>query len=192
VASLASRSIRRSSSSARSSSSLLSLDHRLGDWVVDHRVGWLDWFFVWLSRIGSDGLVWIAIAIALALARRRPEIALLVAAAAWLGIGESSLLKAVIPRERPHDHPLVAPLHTHSFPSGHAASSFAAATVLSRFEPRLRLWFNALAAAIAFSRVYVGVHWPSDVIGGALLGVATALLLLAADRRVRRRAPPAG
>jgi undecaprenyl-diphosphatase len=164
----------------------------LGEWVVDHRVGWLDWLFVWLSRIGNDGLVWIGIGVAFAIVRRRPEIAVLVAAAAWLGIGESSLLKAVIPRERPHDHPLVAPLHTHSFPSGHAASSFAAATVLSRFAPRWRAWFYALAVAIAFSRVYVGVHWPLDVVGGALLGVATALLLLAAGRRAPRRAPPAG
>ena len=161
-------------------------------WVVAHRVGWLDWLFVWLSRIGSDGLVWIAIGLVLAIVRRRPEIFALVLAAVVLGIAESSLLKALIPRARPHDDPLVAVPHTHSFPSGHAASAFAAATVLARFESRGRPWFYLLAAAIAFSRVYVGVHWPSDVLAGALLGVATALLLLAGARRARRPARPGG
>src|SRR5438477_141982 len=83
-----------------------------------------------------------------------PEIVPLVLAAVVFGIAESSLLKALIPRARPHDDPLVAVPHTHSFPSGHAASAFAAATVLARFEPRGRPWFYLLAAAIAFSRIY--------------------------------------
>jgi undecaprenyl-diphosphatase len=136
--------------------------------------------------------VWIAIALVLTLAVRRLEILPLVLAAVWLGVAESSLLKAVIPRERPHDHPLVAVPHTHSFPSGHACSAFAAATVLAGLVPRGRIWFYLLAAAIAFSHVYVGVHWPLDVLGGAVLGTATGLLLLAGARRVRRRARPAG
>jgi undecaprenyl-diphosphatase len=74
----------------------------------------------------------------------------------------------------------------HSFPSGHAATSFAAATVLTAFAPRLAPAWFVLALAIGFSRVYVGVHYPLDIVGGAALGVATALLLLAA---IRRRSP---
>ena len=170
----------------------MNLDRVVERWVVAHRIGWLDWLFVGLSRIGSSGLVWIAIGLVFALHRRRPETAVLVTGAAFAGILESSLLKAIIGRARPHDDPLVALPHTHSFPSGHAASSFAAATVLARLEPRFRVWFFLLAAAIAASRVYLGVHWPSDVLAGALLGTATALLLLAGVRRARPRAPRTG
>jgi undecaprenyl-diphosphatase len=169
-----------------------SLDRAVERWVVEHRVGWLDWLFVDLSRIGSIGLVWILIGLLLAFRRRRPEIAVLVGGAAITGILEASLLKTIVGRARPHEDPLVPLPHTHSFPSGHAASSFAAATVLARLEPRFRAWFFLLATAIAASRVYLGVHWPSDVLAGALLGTVTALLLLAGVRRGRRRAPPGG
>jgi undecaprenyl-diphosphatase len=67
-----------------------------------------------------------------------------------------------------------------SFPSGHASTSFAAATVLTFARPRWAPAFFLLALAIGFSRVYVGVHYPLDVVGGAVLGilVATALRLL--------------
>jgi undecaprenyl-diphosphatase len=71
-----------------------------------------------------------------------------------------------------------------SFPSGHSATSFAAATVIAAFAPRLAIPAFVLAGAIAFSRVYNGVHWPIDVIAGAALGVlvATALLRLVRGR----------
>ena len=74
---------------------------------------------------------------------------------------------------------------THSFPSGHATVAFACATVLALAVPRLRVPFFVLAALIAFSRVYVGVHYPFDVLAGAVLGVglATALRMLAAALR---------
>jgi undecaprenyl-diphosphatase len=115
-----------------------------------------------------------------------------------LGQLVSSLLKAAIPRARPHDHPLVAQPHTHSFPSGHATTSFACATVLALMLPRLRVPLFLLAAAISWSRVYVGVHWPLDVFAGAALGVgigvgvARALPRLAGARRRSRRTTPPG
>jgi undecaprenyl-diphosphatase len=64
--------------------------------------------------------------------------------------------------------------------------------VLAWASPRLRVPVVILAAAIAFSRIYVGVHWPLDVLGGALLGVlvATALLRLVASRRQLRPGRP--
>jgi undecaprenyl-diphosphatase len=60
--------------------------------------------------------------------------------------------------------------------------------VLSYFVPRAAPLFVVLAAAVAYSRLYVGVHFPLDVVGGALIGAATALLLLAAVRRRSGRA----
>jgi undecaprenyl-diphosphatase len=104
-----------------------------------------------------------------------------VALADWTSYG----LKAVFDVERPSARyaapkPLVTPPHDASFPSGHAATSFAAATVLALARPRWAPAFYLLALAIGFSRVYVGVHYPLDIVGGAVLGVvlATALRLL--------------
>ena len=63
---------------------MIGLDRRLERWVVGHRVGWLNDVFVWLSRIGTWGLVWIGLALVLAVAWRRPRPVLVVAAAALL------------------------------------------------------------------------------------------------------------
>ena len=68
-----------------------------------------------------------------------------------------------------------APMYGLSFPSIHAANCFAAATFLSLVEPATTPWVFGLAAVVAYSRVYVGVHFPLDVAGGALLGLAFGL-----------------
>jgi undecaprenyl-diphosphatase len=79
---------------------------------------------------------------------------------------------------------------TYSFPSGHAMVSFACATVLALAVPRLRWQLYALATLISFSRVYVGVHYPLDVLAGAVLGVAIAIALRMLAAVLRRSAPP--
>jgi undecaprenyl-diphosphatase len=169
---------------------LISLDKHLEHWIVDHRVSWLDWLFIGLSRVGTLGLIWILIGCVLALLWRRPWLlvrVVVVDAAADLLAG---LGKAIVHRHRPFVHQLGAPTSTHSFPSGHAATSFACATVLSSAVPRLRLPLYVLAGLIAFSRLYNGDHFPLDVLAGSTLGllVATALLRLAGARPRPRRA----
>jgi undecaprenyl-diphosphatase len=104
----------------------------------------------------------------------------------------ADLGKALVSRDRPHVHRLGPPESSHSFPSGHASTSFACALVLASAAPRLRVPLYALAAAVAFSRLYDGDHYPLDVLAGAALGTLTALLLLAAVRRRSRRAPRSG
>jgi undecaprenyl-diphosphatase len=128
------------------------------------------------------------IGLAISLAQRRVAPVLLVTAAALLADLTTGFGKLLIARTRPHYHPAIPVPTSHSFPSGHSASSFAAATVIAVLVPRLRVPAFVLAAAIAFSRVYNGVHWPTDVLVGAAIGVLIALLLLAAGRRV----PPRG
>ena len=81
---------------------------------------------------------------------------------------------------------LVTTPSTAAFPSGHAATSFAAAVVLALALPALAPAFLVLAAAVSFSRLYVGVHFPLDVIAGAVLGVAVATALLLLARALRR------
>jgi undecaprenyl-diphosphatase len=164
-------------------------ERHLEHWLVLHRSSALDWFFVDLSWIGKFALVWIAIALVVALRLRRPSVVLVVLAAAAGGELLSDLGKALIPRHRPFEHQIGPPSTTHSFPSGHAATSFACAVVLGDYAPRLRAPLYALAALIALSRVYDGMHYPTDVLAGSLGGVLIALLLLAAIRRRSLRAP---
>ncbi|HEY2218970.1 MAG TPA: phosphatase PAP2 family protein [Gaiellaceae bacterium] len=177
---------------------LLSWDREVERWQVAHRAGFLDPIFEGLTRAGTYGAIWLAIAAVAALVLRRPQIFVWTLVADAVGELASDALKGAIPRARPHVHALVARPHTHSFPSGHATTSFACATVLALLLPRLRIPFFLLAAAVAWSRVYVGVHYPLDVLAGAALGVgiglgvARALPRLAEARRRSRRTTRSG
>ncbi len=177
---------------------MLSWDRHLEGWVVAHRVGVLDPLAEGLTYVGTHGAVWLAIALALALARRRADVFVWTLSAVVVASLTTDGLKAATSRSRPDVDTLVSRPHTSSFPSGHAATSFACATVLGAFAPRLRVPLYALAALIAWSRAYVGVHYPLDVVAGAVWGVVVGLVLLralprlAAARRRSRPAPPPG
>jgi undecaprenyl-diphosphatase len=179
---------------------VIGLDQRLERFVVHHRAEPFDTIFVWLSRIGSLGIAWIAIAAALAFVWRRPTALPLVLLAALLGEATTDLAKALIDRQRPafryaEPPPLMHIPRTHSFPSGHAAISFACAATLARFTSRrVAVLFFVLAALIAFSRVYVGAHYPLDVVAGALVGLVIATALRPLPRALQRlpRLPRSG
>ena len=143
--------------------------------------------------------MFVIIGAVLALLWRRPWFLVLLVAADLAADGLSLVLRQWIGRLRPPlvypvPRPLVPTPHTGSFPSGHSATAFACATVIAWASPRLAMPAFVLAALVAWSRVYVGVHWPFDVLGGAALGVlvATALLKLAATRPRLRPDSPAG
>jgi undecaprenyl-diphosphatase len=152
--------------------------------VIDHRWPPLNEVFVWITKIGTHGLVWLALALVVALWRRSLYPFVLVAVAVLAADGLAGLAKAAVREKRPSEpNALVTIPHSHSFPSGHTAAAVAGAIVLSALVPRAAPLFVVLAAAVAYSRVYVGVHFPLDIVGGAVIGAVTALLLLAAVRR---------
>ena len=167
--------------------------------MVHHRAGWLNPVFEGLSYAGRLGLLWVVLALLLCGLYRRWGVLALTVVAVALADWSSVALKTLVDRPRPplrYPEPdtLVRTPHDASFPSGHAATSFAAATMLSFAFPRLTPLLVLLASVVAFSRVYVGVHYPLDVLGGAALGalVATALRLLVTSRRRSRPEPRAG
>lgn len=172
------------------------LDRQLERWSVEHRTEPLDTFFVALSYIGSLGAVWLVLAAVIAFFLRRPTALPLTFIAVLLGDGLSSGLKFTFDRVRPSDRfdepePLLPVAHTPSFPSGHASTSFACAATLATFVSRkVAVALYALAALVSWSRVYVGAHYPLDIVAGALLGlgIATALRLLPGV--LRRLLPP--
>jgi undecaprenyl-diphosphatase len=131
----------------------------------------------------------------LAIVRRQPWLFVVVAAADAIAQLSALGLKRLTDVERPplvyaEPKPIAAVPDEPSFPSGHASSSFACALLLTFAAPRLAVPLLVLAAAIAFSRVYVGVHWPLDILVGAALGVAVAIALRLLEG-ARRRSPPA-
>jgi undecaprenyl-diphosphatase len=133
-------------------------------------------------------VVWLPFGLAVA-RRWRVSIVLAVAAvgmAVWSVDLIVSAVKAAVDRPRPFE--TLAGVHTligaggSSFPSGHSATSAAACVFVSRLVPRLLPATATIAIAIAFSRIYVGVHYPSDVLGGLAIGavvgwVAAALVV---------------
>ena len=145
--------------------------------------GWLDRFMVMATGLGDRGLVWFCLAGLLLLSKKyRPfGILMLVALLASSVIG-NELIKPLVGRMRPCDlfpnvNVLIACPPDFSFPSGHAMSSFAGATMLYAANRRLGLGAYLLAGLIAFSRLYLYVHFPSDVLAGAILGILIALVV---------------
>jgi undecaprenyl-diphosphatase len=126
-----------------------------------------------------------------------PVAALFATLAAGAAEGLTVLLKELTDRPRPPladptVHALIGIPDSSSFPSGHAATAFAAATAVGLLHPRLRAPLLALAAMVALSRVYLGVHYWSDVLVGSLLGTAVGLTTAFAVRLVgRARQEPA-
>lgn len=168
------------------------LDRDVFIWVVEHRAPPLDWLFVGLAAAGSGGLLWIGLAALLAYLAHRPVLAttMITAATVWSADLVTGVLKRIVDRDRPYAvlpeaEPLLRWDVSASFPSGHAATSAAGAVILAYLLGRWGWGLAAVAAAVAYSRVYIGVHYPLDVLAGAAIGAAVALAAAALLRRLR-------
>ena len=142
-----------------------------------------DRYVTLLSDLG-EGLGWVGAGIALAWMGgskgRRAGLATSIAALGTTYVVQR-MIKPVFRRKRPHvgREVLVVGIRTTdaSFPSGHAASSFAAATAIAAFYPKASPLVFGLAAGVGASRIHLGHHFPSDVAVGGLIGIASGTLL---------------
>lgn len=138
-------------------------------------------------------VLWILLAALLALAAGKPPLrtSLVTAATVWTADLLAALLKTVFDRERPYEiipaaDPLLRWDISSSMPSGHAAASAAGAVILAYLLGGRWAWaVGLLAVAVAFGRVYIGVHYPSDVLAGAVLGVVVGLVAVVLVRRLQ-------
>ena len=133
------------------------------------------------TSAGESGRIWIAVALAGALADRpRRSRWLWAALGVPLTLGLNFCVKLAVRRQRPRLEGIEAAAKVPtslSFPSAHAATSFAGATLIGSLAPPLRPALFAAAALMAFSRPYLGVHYPSDVLAGAVVGTALGRVL---------------
>lgn len=144
----------------------------------------MDKLMIFLTSLGDKGFIWIVIGVILLTQKKYRKIGfvLLIALLITSIVGEG-VIKNIVQRHRPFiTYPYISiiinPPISFSFPSGHTSSSFAAATVLGYYIKEWRYVFYIFATSIAFSRIYLFVHYPSDIIAGILLGVICALLTI--------------
>lgn len=133
-----------------------------------------------LGKAGNNALVWVVLGVALALLDpSRREAWLICAALGPIAIVANYGIKLLVRRPRPVLEglpPLGGAPSSLSFPSAHALSSFAVATAMFRVDPATAATF-LVALALALGRPYLGMHYPSDVLAGAVLGVLVGLVV---------------
>ena len=152
------------------------------DFIAEHfHCGFLDTVLPYITSMADKGLIWIIAAVVMLCFRKTRKAGCMMGLALIMGLVVGNLtLKPLIGRIRPYDvneavNLLVKPLHDASFPSGHTLASFEGAGVLM-LTHRKTFGYPALVLAIiiAFSRLYLYVHYPTDVLAGVILGLAFA------------------
>ena len=168
------------------------------DWLYQFRNPVMNTISIFFDYAGAHGEIWIAFTLLLLLFRRtrKAGFAMAVALVLYMAAGHF-FLKPLFARPRPCDlntsiTMLVARPHGHSFPSGHTASGVAAAYALWLQNRKLGAPALVLAAFIAFTRLYLYVHFPTDILGGAVLGIvlgaaASAIANYVANHKEKQR-----
>ena len=176
---------------------LAELDGPFRDGVIDHRSGFWTEVMVNASRFGSTPSLIVIVLLTGAWlvwkGRKADSLLVVLGSAGALALGP--VLKAVVERPRPALSDHVVFVHSWSYPSGHSLNSMAVLGLLTLLAIRERpgaLRRTALAvlgaflvAVVGFSRVYLGVHWPSDVLAGWLIGVLWLTICFAIDHLTR-------
>ena len=159
-------------------------EDRIVYWIQETmRSSFLNPIAIAVTSLGNAGIFWILLTLALLICKKTRKIGLCCAIALIADVlAVNVVLKPLVARARPYAVlETIVPLghlsRDFSFPSGHSAASFACAWALYKTAPRkYGVCALVLAALIALSRLYVGVHYPTDVIAGALTGMAAGFL----------------
>ena len=169
------------------------MEIRILDWIQSIRTPFGDMIMPLVTRLGDAGMIWILSAVILIIIPKTRKSGLIMAAALCVEVVLcNGILKNVFARVRPCDvnasiQLLIARPTDFSFPSGHTASSFAAVSSLY-FTGEKKLWKPALslAAFIAFSRMYLYVHYPTDILGGIVVGIAVGYISHRMEKQFER------
>ena len=158
------------------------------DWIAEHlRCSLLDALMPAITHLGDAGILWIVLAVLFLILPKYRKAGLTMAVSLLIGLLVCNVtLKPLVARMRPFDYQLlhfgkeipllIARPHDFSFPSGHTNASFAAAVALLLHHRRLGICAMLPAVLIAFSRLYLYVHYPTDVLTSVILGSGTAFL----------------
>lgn len=153
----------------------------------------LDFWMPKITALGNSGIIWMLAAVALLCTKKYRKYGLMLLAGLVVAMLAGNLaMKNFFARPRPcwldESVPLlIARPSDYSFPSGHTMAAAIGATILTAADRHFGWAAIPLAVLIAFSRMYLYVHFPSDILGGAVLGVGIGLLMLYAGRRFARR-----
>lgn len=153
----------------------------------------LDKIMVAITSLGNAGLIWIAIAVFLLFIKKTRKCGVLMLVSMILGlIIGNGFLKNIIARDRPcwidTSIPLLIPNpHDYSFPSGHTLASFEAAVMIFLHNKKWGAISLVLALVIAFSRMYLFVHFPTDILGGMILGTVISLVVYYSYEKIKNR-----
>ena len=160
------------------------------NWIQEHMVNpFLDGFFSLITHLGDAGLFWILIAVVMLFFKKTRKTGIMMGVALVLGlIICNGLLKNIVARVRPFDLDgaygaiktvedlIVSRPGDKSFPSGHTIASFEAAFVLFHWNKKVGIPAVLVAALVSFSRLYLYLHFPTDVITSVLLALLNAFL----------------
>ena len=151
------------------------------DFIAEHlRCAPLDFIMPKITLLGDAGIFWIALALILLIPKKTRMTGLMMGVSLLIGLLVCNIaLKPLIARVRPYDVAGIAPYmcavqHDFSFPSGHTAASFEGAVVILLQNRKWGIPACVLAALIAFSRMYLYVHYPTDILGGLVIGIGAA------------------
>lgn len=173
------------------------IDSEMIMWIQEHlRCDGATEFFRAVTSLGNAGFIWIVLSLLLLFVKKTRRAGICTAVSLIsVFIINNLVLKNIFGRIRPYEVvagliPLVDKPMDPSFPSGHTAAAFAAAAaaIFGGATKKIAVPAAVLAVLIAFSRLYLGVHYPSDVFFGAVTGMVTALLCSAAVKRAYRAA----
>lgn len=146
------------------------------------RSGALDAFMIDVAKYAPEVYALALAALWLTFKQKNQRGALLAAISALIALGLGQIVGAIFPRERPYLAHQVALLITHSpdtsFPSDHTTLAFAVAVAVWKFNWRAGITLALFGVLVAFARVFVGAHYPGDVVGGAVLGAITSILIV--------------